>query len=120
MRAARLPDRTQTTAGAIAHRRADRTLLNTPDHRWSLQRRNAWPHGRNTSPEAARGGPLAALRNDDVVTVDVSTRPRFGGVPIYANEIAAAGTRVLVNAILTSQRLNAHPATPNDVPDIDD
>jgi hypothetical protein len=41
-------------------------------------------------------------------------------VPIYANEIAVAGTRVLVNAILTDQRLNAHPATPNDVLDIDD
>jgi hypothetical protein len=47
-------------------------------------------------------------------------RSWFVGVPIYANEIAVAGTRVLVNAILTDQRLNAHPATPNDVLDIDD
>ena len=47
-------------------------------------------------------------------------RSWFVGVPIYANEIAVAGTRVLVNAILTDQRLNAHPATPDDVLDIDD
>ena len=47
-------------------------------------------------------------------------RSWFIGVPIYANEIAVAGTRVLVNAILTDQRLNARPATPNDVLDIDD
>jgi len=29
MRAARSPDRTQTTAGAISHRRSDRNPLNT-------------------------------------------------------------------------------------------
>jgi hypothetical protein len=42
------------------------------------------------------------------------------GVPIYANEIAVAGTRALVDAVLADRRLGARPATPNDVLDIDD
>ena len=44
----------------------------------------------------------------------------FVGVPIYANEIAVAGTRAVMDAVLTDQRLSAHPATPDDVLDIDD
>ena len=47
-------------------------------------------------------------------------RSWFVGVPIYANEIAVAGMRVVVNAVIDDQRLNAHPATPDDVLDIDD
>jgi hypothetical protein len=47
-------------------------------------------------------------------------RSWFIGVPIYANEIAVAGTRVLVDAILADQRLDARLVTPNDVLDIDD
>jgi hypothetical protein len=47
-------------------------------------------------------------------------RSWFVGVPIYANEIAVAGTRALVDAVLVDRRLGARPATPNDVLDIDD
>lgn len=47
-------------------------------------------------------------------------RSWFVGVPIYANEIAVAGTTVVVDAIIADPRLSAHPATPDDVLDIDD
>jgi hypothetical protein len=47
-------------------------------------------------------------------------RSWFVGVPIYTNEIAVAGTTVVVDAVVADRRLNAHRATPDDVLGIDD
>lgn len=47
-------------------------------------------------------------------------RSWFVGAPIYTNEIAVAGSTVLVNAIIADPRLSAHRATVDDVLDIDD
>jgi hypothetical protein len=46
--------------------------------------------------------------------------PQDRSWPIYANEIAVAGPRALVDAVLADRRLGARPATPDDVLDIDD
>ena len=52
----------------------------------------------------------------------VASTPRswFVGVPIYTNEIAVAGTTVVIDAVLADSRLNARRAMPDDVLDIDD
>jgi hypothetical protein len=47
-------------------------------------------------------------------------RSWFVGAPIYTNEIAVAGTTVVVDAVVADPRLNARRATPDDVLDIDD
>jgi hypothetical protein len=47
-------------------------------------------------------------------------RSWFVGAPIYTNEIAVAGTTVVVDAVVDDPRLNARRATPDDVLDIDD
>jgi hypothetical protein len=44
----------------------------------------------------------------------------FVGVPIYTNEIAVAGTTVVVDAVVADPRLTARLGTPDDVLDIDD
>ena len=41
-------------------------------------------------------------------------------MPIYTNEIAVAGTTVMVDAVIADPRLSAHRATPDDVLDTDD
>jgi hypothetical protein len=47
-------------------------------------------------------------------------RSWFVGVPIYTNEVAVAGTTVVVDAVVADPRLNAHLGTTDDVLDIDD
>jgi hypothetical protein len=47
-------------------------------------------------------------------------RSWFVGAPIYTNEIAVAGTTMVVDAVVADPRLNAHPATPDNVLAIDD
>jgi hypothetical protein len=47
-------------------------------------------------------------------------RSWFVGAPIYTNEIAVAGTTVVVDTVVDDPRLNARRATPDDVLDIDD
>jgi hypothetical protein len=47
-------------------------------------------------------------------------RSWFVGVPIYTNEIAVAGTTVVVDAIIADPQLSARRATPDDVLDGDD
>ena len=47
-------------------------------------------------------------------------RSWFVGAPVYTNEIALAGTTMVVDAVLADPRLKAHRATPGDVLDIDD
>jgi hypothetical protein len=47
-------------------------------------------------------------------------RTWFVGAPIYTNEIAVAGTTVVVDAVVADSRLTARRATPDDVLDIDD
>jgi hypothetical protein len=47
-------------------------------------------------------------------------RSWFVGVPIYTNEIAVAGTTMVIEAVLADPRLNAHRSTPDDVLDSDD
>lgn len=47
-------------------------------------------------------------------------RSWFVGAPIYTNEIAVAGTTMVVDAVVDDPRLNARRATPDDVLDIDD
>ena len=47
-------------------------------------------------------------------------RSWFVGVPIYTNEIAVAGSTVLVDAVIADPRLSARRATPDDVLDSDD
>lgn len=45
-------------------------------------------------------------------------RSWFAGIPIYTNEIAVAGTTAVVDALLSAPRLNARPATPDEVLDV--
>jgi hypothetical protein len=47
-------------------------------------------------------------------------RSWFVGAPIYTNEIAVAGTTVVVDAVVADPRLNAHRGTPEDVLEGDD
>jgi len=47
-------------------------------------------------------------------------RSWFVGVPIYTNEIAVAGTTVVVDALIADPQLSARRATPDDVLDTDD
>jgi hypothetical protein len=47
-------------------------------------------------------------------------RSWFVGVPIYTNEIAVAGTTIVVDAIIADPQLSARRATPDDVLDTDD
>ncbi len=47
-------------------------------------------------------------------------RTWFVGAPIYTNELAVAGTRAVVAAVLVDPRLGARPATPADLLDVDD
>jgi len=47
-------------------------------------------------------------------------RSWFVGAPIYTNEIAVAGTTVVVDAVVADPRLNAHRGTPETVLDGDD
>jgi hypothetical protein len=47
-------------------------------------------------------------------------RSWFVGAPIYTNEIAVAGTTMVVDAIVADPRLSARSATPDDVLDIED
>jgi hypothetical protein len=47
-------------------------------------------------------------------------RSWFVGVPIYTNEIAVAGTTVVVDAVVADPRLTARRATPDDVLEIDE
>lgn len=47
-------------------------------------------------------------------------RSWFVGAPIYTNEIAVAGTTMVIDAVVADPRVNAHLATPDDVLDIDD
>jgi hypothetical protein len=42
------------------------------------------------------------------------------GAPIWTNEIALAGTKPLIEAVVGDPRLNARDATPDDALDIDD
>jgi hypothetical protein len=47
-------------------------------------------------------------------------RSWFVGVPIYTNQIAVAGTTLVVDAVVADPRLTARRAMPDDVLDIDD
>jgi hypothetical protein len=47
-------------------------------------------------------------------------RSWFVGMPIYTNEIAIAGTTLVVEAVIADPRLDARRATPDDVLDVDD
>lgn len=47
-------------------------------------------------------------------------RSWFVGAPIYTNEMAVAGTTMVVDAVVADPRLSAHRATPDDVLAIDD
>jgi hypothetical protein len=47
-------------------------------------------------------------------------RSWFLGAPIWTNEIAVAGTKLLIDAVVGDPRLNARHATPDDELDIDD
>ena len=47
-------------------------------------------------------------------------RSWFLGAPIWTNEIAVAGTKALIDAVIGEPRLNARHATPEDELDIDD
>jgi hypothetical protein len=47
-------------------------------------------------------------------------RSWFVGAPIDTNEVAVAGTTVVVDAVVADPRLSAHRATPDDVLGIDD
>jgi hypothetical protein len=46
-------------------------------------------------------------------------RAWFVGAPIYANEIAVAGTTMVVDVVVADPRLDAHHATPDDILYID-
>ena len=71
-------------------------------------------------------GPLRSARafrhqpHDPPSLIWPEDRSWFIGVPEYTNEIAIAGTMVVIDAIVADPRLNAHRATPDDVLDIDD
>ena len=44
-------------------------------HRWPIQRRNARVDGSvHVAPEAALGGPIAAIQEGDIINIDVTTR----------------------------------------------
>jgi hypothetical protein len=47
-------------------------------------------------------------------------RSWFVGVPIYTNEIAVAGTTVVIDALMADPQLSARRVTPDDVLDTDD
>jgi hypothetical protein len=47
-------------------------------------------------------------------------RSWFVGVPIYSREAAVGGSPGMIDAVLADPRLNARPATPATVLDIDD
>jgi dihydroxy-acid dehydratase len=79
-----MPEMLQVTAAIIGEGLGDSVALVT-DGRFS-----GATHGfmvGHVSPEAYRGGPLAALREHDVVTIDVSRRELNVEVP--AHELAA-------------------------------
>jgi hypothetical protein len=71
-------------------------------------------------------GPLhsvTALRDkwaDPPSLVWPEDRSWFVGAPIWTNEIAIAGTRLLIDAVVRDPRLSARRATPDDELDIDD
>lgn len=71
-------------------------------------------------------GPLrsvTALRDkweDPPSLVWPEDRSWFLGAPIWTNEIAVAGTKLLIDAVVGDPRLNARHATPDDELDIDD
>jgi hypothetical protein len=47
-------------------------------------------------------------------------RSWFLGAPIWTNEIALGGTKLLIDAVVGDPRLNGRYATPDDMLDIDD
>jgi hypothetical protein len=68
-------------------------------------------------------GPLRsamAFREEPPSLIWPEDRSWFVGAPIYTNEIAVSGAKVVVDAVVDDARLNARRATPDDVLDIDD
>jgi hypothetical protein len=71
-------------------------------------------------------GPLRSVTafrhqpHDPPSLIWLEDRSWFVGVPTYTNEIAVAGTTVIVDAVVADPRLNARLGTPDDVLDIDD
>ena len=57
------------------------------DHRWPFLRRDARPDGGHVAPEAARGGPIAAVQDGDIITIDIPGRT----LTLDINAVGAGG-----------------------------